>query len=82
MSIEMTRNRLESLGEHTGTISIEGEDQNEIVIRIPFDEYPNARYAAEVMYNYLLDVIDDRCINCGRYCPEGLRGGLCEDCWN
>jgi len=78
----MTRNRLKSLGEHIETISIEGEDQNEIVVRIPFGDYPNARYATETIYQHLLDVVDDRCINCGKYCPEGLSSGLCEDCWN
>jgi hypothetical protein len=82
MALEMTRNRMKLLGEHIGEITIEGEHQNEIVARIHFGNRDSAGYAAEKVYNSLLDIIDDRCESCGRYCPEGLSDGLCEDCWN
>lgn len=82
MALEMTRNRMKRLGEHIGEITIEGERQNEIVVRIPFGDDDNASYVAEKVYNNLFDIEDDRCENCGRYCPEGLIGGLCEECWN
>lgn len=81
MALEMTRNRMQILGEHIGEITIEGEHQNEIIVRIPFGDAANASWAAEKIYNSLLDIEDERCDNCGRYCPEGLIDGLCEDCW-
>jgi len=62
MGIEMTRNMLESLCPYNGTIHIEGENQDEIVIRISFDEYVDARSAAEEAYNHLFTV-DDVCEN-------------------
>jgi len=80
MALEMTRNRLKHLAKFNGEITIEGEYQNEIVVRISFGDGTTSIYA-EKIYNNLLDIEDERCENCGRYCPEGLNDGLCEDCW-
>lgn len=80
MALEMTENRMKKLARYRGEITTEGEHQNEIVVRISFGDSNNARYAAEDVYNTLLDIVDDRCETCGRYCPEGLIGGRCEEC--
>lgn len=80
MPIEMTRNRLKNLAKHEGEITIEGEHQNEIVIRIPFGEYDEGKQETENAYNALFDIEDDRCQECGRYQAEGLKNGLCNDC--
>lgn len=80
MPIEMTRNRLKNLAIYEGEITIEGEHQNEIVIRIPFGEYNEGAPEAEGAYNALYDIEDDRCQECGRYTPESLKAGLCWHC--
>lgn len=80
MSLEMTRNRLSNLAMYEGEITIEGEHQNEIVIRIPFGEYNEGAPEAESAYNALYDIEDDRCQECGRYTPESLKDGLCWKC--
>ena len=76
MALEMTRNRVRCLTVFSGEITLEGECQNEIVIRIPFQP----GIGAEIAYNHLLDVEDDRCENCGRYDVKGLIDGLCTKC--
>lgn len=80
MPLEATRNRLSSLAAYPGEITIEGEHQNEIVIRLPFGEYDEGAPEAEAAYNALLDIEDDRCEECGKYSPRPLTWGLCLQC--
>ena len=55
MSLEMNNTRLAMLRKYNGTISIEGESEDEIVVRIRFTE-PEI---AEMAYNKLVDVVEE-----------------------
>ena len=52
MTIEMTTDRLRALALFYGTIGIEGENDEEIVVRIVFDDAEGA----EALYEYLFDI--------------------------
>ena len=54
MSLEMNNARMEMLRKYYGRISIEGENENEIVVRIRFID-PEF---AENVYNELVDAVD------------------------
>ena len=54
MSLEMNNSRLVMLRKYNGTISIEGESETEIVVRIRFTD-PEI---AEMAYNKLVDAVD------------------------
>ena len=55
MSLEMNDARLAILREYHAKISIEGESEDEIVVRIRFTE-PEI---AEMAYNKLVDVVEE-----------------------
>jgi len=77
MTIEVTNARMGVLAMYGGRIEIDGELGNEeIVVRFSLGNN------AEIIYNHLLNLPDDtdRCEECGRLCPDGLMGGLCEKC--
>lgn len=80
MTLEATRNRLANLATYNGEISIEGAIQNEIVVRIPFSDNETGTIAAEMAYNALLDIEDERCKECGSYSTSPLMWGLCAQC--
>ena len=56
MSLEMNNVRLAILEKYNGTISIEGENEDEIVVRIRFDRVPKI---AEMVYNKLVDAVEE-----------------------
>ena len=77
MSLEVTKARIEVLAMYAGEIRLEGERSDMgIVVRFPLGSN------SELIYDHLLDLPDDtdRCENCGALCPDGMIGGLCEEC--
>lgn len=78
MPLEMTLNRLLKLADYAGEIRLEGDMGTEVIeITIPFYNCPQE---AEDVYNALLDIVDDRCDECGRYSNRPLNWGLCLKC--
>lgn len=54
MTIEMTKARLRALALFDGTIGIEGENEEEVVVRIVF----SSAKGAEMLYEQIFDMDD------------------------